>query len=117
MKRSLANILTLLIAALIAYGALTPPGGYNLTTGPASLFDKHQHVTAFALLVLPLTWGNIRNALWLVPLAIVYGGAIELLQPLIGRSGSLVDLAADALGCGLGVLPGALRAMLGRRRT
>ena len=116
MTTRIASTLTMLIAALIAYGALTPPGGYNLTTGPASLFDKHQHVTAFALLVLPLTWVRFRNAFWLVPLALVYGGAIEILQPLVGRSSNLLDLVANSVGVGLGILPGAIRGSRRRRR-
>ena len=112
MKPTLANVLTLAIAFVIAYGALTPPGAYNLTTGPASLFDKQQHITAFALLVLPLTWRHFRTALWLVPLAILYGVTIEALQPLIGRSASGLDIVANTLGAVLGCLPGAVRAKL-----
>jgi VanZ family protein len=70
------------------------------------------HALAFALLVLPLGWADIRSTLWLAPLALAYGGAIEVLQPFVGRGAEWGDLLADAAGIGIGLLPGALRARL-----
>lgn len=106
MKSVLAITLTLLIAALIAVGTLTPPGD-----GPAllPLTDKQMHFIAFALLVLPMTLMNWRHAFWLAPLALVFGAAIELIQPTVGRSGDWLDLLADATGIVFGMLPGLIR--------
>lgn len=102
-------VLTLFVALLIAWGTLSPPGA----PGPAlPLTDKQIHALAFALLVLPLGWVRPRAALWLGPLALAYGGAIELIQPSVGRSAEWGDLLADAIGIALGLLPGQLRARI-----
>ncbi len=103
-------VLTLFVALLIGWGTLSPPGA----PGPAlPLTDKQIHALAFALLVLPLGWVRPRAALWLGPLALAYGGAIELIQPSVGRSAEWGDFLADAIGIALGLLPGQLRARLG----
>ena len=100
-KFYLAGAMTLLCAVLIGYGTLTPPsqGGQGLP-----LNDKQLHFIAFALFVLPLCWFRPKYAIWLVPLAIGYGGLIELLQPLVGRSADWADLMADAGGALTGAL-------------
>jgi VanZ family protein len=105
--RYLPHVLTLCIALGIAWGTLTP---MPPPTAPPDGTDKIQHFAAFALLVLPLGWVDIRNALWLAPLALLYGGAIEIIQPLVGRGAEWGDLLADALGIAAGLLPGCLRA-------
>jgi len=71
--------------------------------------DKQIHALAFAMLVLPLGWVRPGWAAGLVAGALAYGGAIELIQPGIGRTGEWADLAANAMGCAIGLLPGQLR--------
>ena len=80
----IAAALGLAVAAAIAVATLlpvpalppAPPGG-----------DKLHHFVSFAALVLPLVAVRPRAALWAVPLAVAYGGAIELIQPHVGRGG------------------------------
>jgi VanZ family protein len=44
--------------------------------------------------------------LWLAPVLAAYGGAIELVQPMVGRGRELADWLADLAGIGLGALVG-----------
>ncbi len=108
-QMKLALFLTLIIAALIGWGTLSPPGPPG---PPLPLNDKQIHFLAFALLTLPVTWVHLRHAIWLVPLAIFYGGAIEVIQPFFTRSAEWLDLAADAAGAITGLLPGLVRTRL-----
>ena len=107
MTRPVAIALTLAVALAIGWGTLSPPGPPG---PPVPYLDKILHATAFAALVLPLTWLRARTALWLAPLALIYGGAIELVQPGFGRSAEWGDLLADGLGIVIGCLPGMWRA-------
>ena len=47
--------------------------------------------------------GYLRSLIWMIPAALVFGAAIELVQPFVGRSAELVDFVADIVGvaCGL----------------
>ncbi len=69
--------------------------------------DKSHHFVAFAALALPLSFSRPRLAPWVVVAAAVYGGAIELIQPLIGPSGEVFDFMADAMGALIGGTSGA----------
>ncbi len=106
MKNRIALTLTYFVALLIAYGTLKPPSPPG---EPWLLNDKQVHFLAFALLTLPYGWVRPHAALWLVPIAILYGGAIELIQPMFGRGAEWGDLLADCLGALVGVVPGLLR--------
>ncbi|WP_120499796.1 VanZ family protein [Roseovarius sp. EL26] len=106
MKNPIALVLTCAIALLIAYGTLKPPGS---SSDPWILNDKQVHFLAFAFLTLPMGWVRPQAVLWLVPLAICYGGIIELIQPMFGRGAELGDLIADGLGAMTGALPGLIR--------
>ena len=99
-KPFLAGIATLILAVFIAIGTLSPP-----STGGAGLplSDKQLHFIAFCLLVLPLLLVRPRHAIWLAPAAIAYGGAIEIIQPLVGRSADWADFLADMAGVVAGV--------------
>ncbi|SLN27550.1 hypothetical protein ROA7450_01109 [Roseovarius albus] len=115
MKHSVAIALTCATALLIAYGTLKPsePGGT-----PLFLTDKQMHFLAFALLTLPYGWVRPKAIWWLVPLAVLYGGAIEMIQPAFERGAEWLDLLADSLGALAGVAPGQLRARIrARSRT
>jgi hypothetical protein len=109
---ALALILTLLLAAGLALATLMPlpPGAGSL---PGS--DKAHHVIGFALLALPMSVAQPRAMLWLAPLLAAYGGAIELVQPMVGRGRELGDWLADLAGVGLGTLLGLALHRLRRR--
>lgn len=100
--KRLAVAKTLVLAVFILTLALLPPpaaisGGIN---------DKVLHFTAFATLVLPCAIFLARYLVRIVPLALLFGGAIELLQPDFGREASWPDLQADALGIAAGAVLG-----------
>ena len=99
---ALALIVTLLLAAAMAVATLMPlPAGTGL---PGS--DKTHHILGFALLALPMASVRPRAMLWLAPLLAAYGGAIEIVQPFVGRGRELADWLADLAGVGLGTLAG-----------
>lgn len=104
-SRLLVIALTAAIAFVIALNTLSPPSDGS----PLPLTDKQLHALAFALLVLPS--GLIHPRRWplLALAAIAFGAAIELLQPGVGRSAEWADLAADAIGIAMGLLPGQIR--------
>lgn len=110
----LAILLTAALTLLILYGTLSPPGAVE---APLPLNDKQWHVLAFAALVLPLGWVRAEWVIWIVTVALLFGGMIELVQPLVGRMAEWGDFIANGIGCLIGVLPGQLRRMLrsGRR--
>ena len=52
--------------------------------------------------MLPVSALYPRALIWLVPWALIFGGAIELIQPLVNRGGEFSDFYADAWGVGAG---------------
>jgi len=105
-KRNLHRIaigITLLLAAGIALGTLTAPE--NLPPEPPGS-DKLHHFLAFAALAFPLVAARPRNALWMLPLVILYGGLIEVIQPSFDRSAEWGDFIADTLGATAGAAMG-----------
>jgi len=95
---------TIAIAFAIGLATLTPVETLPNVSGS----DKLYHLISFAILTLPIA--IIRpNAMWIIlSLSIAYGGAIEVLQPLVNRNCELADLIADACGSMLGILAGKL---------
>lgn len=89
-----AWIATALLAVLLCAATLAPavPSG-----GPVSN-DKAQHFIGFALLAAPLSFAYPRHIWAVILAAIAFGGAIELIQPSVGRGRELGDLVADGLG-------------------
>lgn len=111
-SRTLALVLTGAIAALILLLTLSPPPETPGTSGR----DKIYHAAAFAALVLPLA---LTRGMRLVPLlggALLFGIAIEIVQPGFGRSFELADIAADAAGALAGAAAGRALAGAWRRR-
>ena len=101
---------TLVLAVLIGFLTLTPIQNPGV---PGT--DKNHHLIAFAALALPLSFSRPRLAPWVVLAAVGYGGAIEIIQPYVGRSGEVFDLMADALGAVIGGAAGvALQWLRGR---
>jgi VanZ family protein len=104
------RFLTLALALIIAILTLMP-----MPPGPVGIswLDKLSHFLAFGALAVPLSWRY--PAQWrAVALAVIaYGGAIEIVQPHVGRSAEWADLLADALGAFAGAW---LAARRGRAR-
>lgn len=98
--------LILSLAAALVIGVVTlsplPPEVQAVPGG-----DKLHHLVAFALLAFPAV--ATRPARWLpvLLLGVAYGGAIELIQPHVGRFAEWGDFAADAAGAALGTALGA----------
>lgn len=88
---------TLAVAALIGFLTLTPIQNPGV---PGT--DKSHHLIAFAALALPLSFARPRLAPWIALAATAYGGVIEFIQPLVGRTGEVIDLMADAAGAAIG---------------
>jgi uncharacterized membrane protein len=101
-RRALAFALTTLVATAIAILTLAPVSVLNGL--PAN--DKVYHLIAFAVLVLPGAVLYPRGLALVLPFAIVFGGAIEIIQPVVGRNGEWHDFNADVAGVGIGVLLG-----------
>ena len=100
--RRAAAIIAALLALLIAYFSLVPPG----ETPAPQISDKIRHFGAYAMLAIP-------TAMWLAPRRIVpavvvaiWGIAMEIAQGLAGtgREASLIDALANTLGACAGVL-------------
>lgn len=100
-----ARALTCLIALGILVGTLWPS---DAPAVPFMLRDKVLHLLAFAVLVLPMAVTAPRQALRIAPVCIAFGAAIEVIQPMFGRGAEWLDLLADALGVGLGLVLGLL---------
>lgn len=109
--RRAAAIIAALLALLIAYFSLVPPG----ETPAPQISDKIRHFGAYAMLAIP-------TAMWLAPRRIapavivaMWGIAMEIAQGLAGtgREASLGDALANTAGAGAGVF---LIWMVARRR-
>ena len=77
----------------------------------------HALIISYSLIaILTLPIAIIRpNAMWIIlSLTTAFGGAIELLQPLVNRNCEMADFLANAVGTILGVL--VTRALRARRR-
>ena len=99
---------TLAMAALVAFLTLAPPSG-NIATFPYA--DKVWHFIGFAALILPTALLTPRDLPKALILLILFGAAIELVQPFVGRGREVADFLTDVLGLGAGAWAGlALRA-------
>lgn len=93
-SRWVALFLTALLALAIGVLTLVPLNVPDAMPGN----DKHHHLIAFAALALP-TAALAPRLLWgLLPVLVLYGVLIEVLQPFVGRSGDQGDALADGLG-------------------
>lgn len=77
--------------------------------------DKADHLMGFIALTLPCAILCPRVLKWLLPLAVLFGGAIEVIQPVLGRQGAWPDFYADVLGAATGALLGLLMRRLAIR--
>src|SRR6056297_1808075 len=106
MTRSVTLALALTIAALTLTLASDPQGIPGL--------DKIAHLLAFAALAAPMGFCYPRHWRAVALGVLAYGGLIEIVQPVMGRSAEWADFLADGLGALLGAW-GAAR--LARRRS
>lgn len=99
--------ITVAMAVAILLVTLTPVR----FPGPAGS-DKLYHFAGFGALVLPAALVRPRWLWVVVPLAIGLGGAIELVQPHVGRMRELADWFADIGGVAVGAVWGRILARL-----
>jgi VanZ family protein len=100
--RKTALVLTAALAVIIAMLTLMPVTVPDAIPGT----DKIYHLISFAALVLPCAIFYPRALLWILPTAILFGGAIEIIQPSVGRHGEWADFYADTLGVVAGAILG-----------
>lgn len=93
------------MAVTIAVLTLTPTPPRQLT---GQGLDKLFHGLGFAALVFPAIATDSRRWIWVVPLAIAFGGAIELIQPSVGRAAEWLDFGANVVGVLTGAALGEL---------
>jgi VanZ family protein len=101
---------TLLMATAIAVLSLYPVPQSGL---PGS--DRAHHFLAYALLSLPLSMVRPLFAPVTFLAASMYGGAIEFVQPAVGRMQEGGDLIANVMGAAVGALLGVCLGFLSSR--
>jgi VanZ family protein len=89
------RLATLAVAVLTLALTLTP-GNYQVQAPVGT--DKLYHFVAFFALVLPVAVTEPRRWLLAVCLAAAFGGAIEVIQPHVGRQAEWGDFFANAAG-------------------
>jgi VanZ family protein len=87
---------------VVIWGELTPHP--PKLAGPW-LWDKLDHFTAYfgLSLLATLGWGLRRSLAWVFLGVVAMGGALEILQTLVGRDGEWGDFLANDLGALLGL--------------
>ena len=91
-------IITAGILIAITFLMLAPvsaPKGYGFN-------DKTYHILAFAGLIIPIATLQPRWLLFAIPLFILFGGMIEIIQPYFGRTRDFADWIADIKGVFIG---------------
>lgn len=104
--------LVLITAASLA------PGGSSGDPGTIGVYDGLAHLVAYMIVIFfiastPSTW-----VLQLSIMVLAWSGIIEILQPLVGRSGSFLDFVANAAGVVVGLYLGSsARRLILRKRS
>lgn len=96
-------LVSILIGAAMLFAVLMPAKGF---AAPALWNGIAPHVSAFALLVFPISFGYPKRWLLIELLANLFGIAIETLQPFLDRPIETIDAAFYFLGVALGVVAG-----------
>jgi hypothetical protein len=95
---------TLIMALTILYFAFSP----QALQASIGVNDKTLHFVAFAVLILPCAIFHVRSLVWILPMTLIFGGSIEILQPGFERDASWSDFRADGLGLIVGIVFGLL---------
>lgn len=90
---------TIIIAVVIGMATLTPVEELPAVSGS----DKLYHLISFAILTLPIAVIRPKALRVILILSVGYGGAIEVLQPLVDRNCELADFLADVGGVAIGM--------------
>ena len=96
-------LLSVALAATVTALTLMPQA--SMPVGPRGV-DKLYHMVAFAALIFPTAMLRPKSWLRFGCLAILYGGIIEAIQPVFGRSADMSDFWADGLGVTIGIFLG-----------
>ncbi|HLS58183.1 MAG TPA: VanZ family protein [Paracoccaceae bacterium] len=103
-------LMTLLVLGTASVLSLMPPGG---AVTAASMNDKVLHCLAHAAIAAPVCLARPRGWLWLVAGFVLWGVAIEIMQPLVGRDRSAADVVANLAGTATAVAAsGILRSLI-----
>jgi VanZ family protein len=100
--------------AVVAWGELTPHP--PSLPGPLQ-WDKAEHFTAYfgLMLLASLGWGLRRSLVWIFLGVVALGGALEIVQTMVGRDGEWGDFAANDLGALAGLAVGIAYLAMPRR--
>lgn len=101
-RRRVAISFTAFLIAIVGFMALSPAEVAPLV----AYSDKTLHLIAFVGLALPCAVLYPRSLVWIVPIILLFGAAIEFVQPHVGRHRELSDFYADAIGTLGGVIVG-----------
>jgi VanZ family protein len=99
-ERNIDIYLTVVIAFVIGLATLTPVEKLTVVSGS----DKLYHLLSFAILTFTIAMVRPKAVRWILILSLIFGGAIELLQPFVNRSCEFADFLADACGATLGIM-------------
>ena len=94
-----AIYLTILFGLIIAYGTLTP-----LDASVIPVSDKWKHFVAFAVFVFPISLFKPKWTWLIFLMGVLYGGAIEVIQPYVNRYREMGDFWANTIGAIIGVV-------------
>ena len=95
---------TLLVSLAICVGTLTSFLHSNHFLGD----DKLHHVVAFFCFVLPMILVSPKYWRVMITYSLIFGGLIELIQPYVNKVGDPMDLLANTIGTGLGIVIGSI---------
>ncbi len=102
--KRIVMVITVALAAVIGVLTLLP---LELPPGPPGN-DKLYHFIAFMALAAPISVFWRAAVPYAAPVFVIYGGAIELIQPHVGRSAEWADFGMDVLGVMAAIALGAL---------
>ena len=103
-ERNIDIYLTVVIAFVIGLATLTPVEKLTVVSGS----DKLYHLLSFAILTFTIAMVRPKAVWWILILSLIFGGAIEVLQPLVNRSFEVADFSVDECGALLGILDSGL---------
>jgi hypothetical protein len=96
------NNIDLYLTTLILLGSALGTLLYQDSLLNAPGTDKLHHVVAFMALSFPVALIRPKYIRAILALSLLYGVSIEIIRPLVNRSGELLDFWSDAIGVALG---------------